>query len=181
MRVAILTSAYPPAVGGAETYARRLAEGLLARSHQVRVFTDGSRGAPADGPTGPEVTRLTKWLPRIGDPSLVPWEEAVFGVLPELDALLRPGEWDVLHANSFETALIARVLAGRDGTPVVATYHEMLPLTDALGVSRSRFAYAHGLFDRLIADREYRYASFEVWEGERLVTIWPWRQTAYLH
>jgi hypothetical protein len=34
---------------------------------------------------------------------------------------------------------------------------------------------------RLIADREHRYASFEVWEGERLVTIWPWRQTAYLH
>ena len=34
---------------------------------------------------------------------------------------------------------------------------------------------------RLIADREYRYSSFEVWEGERLVTIWPWRQTAYLH
>ena len=34
---------------------------------------------------------------------------------------------------------------------------------------------------RLIVDRKFRYASFEVWEGERLVTIWPWRQTAYLH
>jgi hypothetical protein len=34
---------------------------------------------------------------------------------------------------------------------------------------------------RLLAAREYFYSSFEVWEGERLVTIWPWRQTHYLH
>lgn len=34
---------------------------------------------------------------------------------------------------------------------------------------------------RLIADREYFFSTFEVWEGERLVSIWPWQQTAYLH
>ena len=34
---------------------------------------------------------------------------------------------------------------------------------------------------RLIAQHEYFYSSFEVWEGERLVSIWPWRHTAYLH
>jgi hypothetical protein len=34
---------------------------------------------------------------------------------------------------------------------------------------------------RLVAEREYQCSSLEVWEGERLVTIWPWRQTAYLH
>jgi hypothetical protein len=34
---------------------------------------------------------------------------------------------------------------------------------------------------RLISEREYFYSTFEVWEGERLVTIMPWRQTAYLH
>jgi len=34
---------------------------------------------------------------------------------------------------------------------------------------------------RLIAERESPYASFEVWQGKRLVSIWPWRQVAYLH
>ena len=34
---------------------------------------------------------------------------------------------------------------------------------------------------RLIAQHEYFYASFEVWQGERLVSIWPWRQTTLLH
>ena len=33
---------------------------------------------------------------------------------------------------------------------------------------------------RLTAEREYFYRTFEVWEGERLVTIWPWQQTAFL-
>jgi len=42
---------------------------------------------------------------------------------------------------------------------------------------RSALLEAH----RLVAAREYFYSSFEVWEGERLVSIWPWRQTAYLH
>lgn len=34
---------------------------------------------------------------------------------------------------------------------------------------------------RRIANREYLYSTFELWEGQRLVSIWPWRQTAYLH
>ena len=34
---------------------------------------------------------------------------------------------------------------------------------------------------RLTAEREYFYSSFEVWEGERLVSVWPWWQTRYLH
>ena len=30
---------------------------------------------------------------------------------------------------------------------------------------------------RLTAAREYFYASLELWEGERLVTVLPWQQT----
>ena len=42
---------------------------------------------------------------------------------------------------------------------------------------RSALLEAH----RLTPGRGHPYASFEVWEGERLVCIWPWQQTSYLH
>jgi hypothetical protein len=32
---------------------------------------------------------------------------------------------------------------------------------------------------RLTAEREYFYASLELWEGGRLVSVWPWQQTVY--
>lgn len=34
---------------------------------------------------------------------------------------------------------------------------------------------------RLAATHRQFFSSFEVWEGERLVSIWPWRHTQYLH
>ena len=32
---------------------------------------------------------------------------------------------------------------------------------------------------RLTAEREYFYASLELWEGGRLVTVLPWQQTVF--
>ncbi|MEV0777477.1 glycosyltransferase [Streptomyces sp. NPDC050433] len=175
MRVALLTSAYPPAIGGAETYAQLLAEGLAAKSHDVRVVTDGSYGSTGRTESrGVDVVRLPGWRDRVRDVSLVAWEEAMFGVLPELVAALSGQEWDVIHANSFETAVLARMLAGPTNTPVVATYHEMVPLDGILTTGRSRFAYGQGLFDLLIAgSAHYRDRAYLAGAPEEAVRLVP--------
>ena len=45
MRVLQVTTRYPPHTGGVETHVARLAEGLVARGHEVTVLTADARSA----------------------------------------------------------------------------------------------------------------------------------------
>ena len=82
-RICILTETYHPEVGGGETQARALAEGLAARGHAVELLTRRSRpdSAKRERLDGVEIARL----PPTGRGSLKKWALA----LPVALALLR--------------------------------------------------------------------------------------------
>jgi glycosyltransferase involved in cell wall biosynthesis len=115
----LLASAhYPPRIGGVERYAHQLALGLAGRGHDVRVLTTG----PGPGPVteteqdGLPVVRLParwRWSATPFDPG---WVRAV----PRILASARP---DVVITHAPVPGLADVCLAGRGGTPAIATYH----------------------------------------------------------
>ncbi len=123
MRVLLVTANYRPSVGGIERFVEILAEGLVARGHEVTVATTRSRGgAPSEERAGVRVLRLPASdfaRKRLGVPYplLAPWS------VLRLRALVR--EADVVHAQDalYLTTLASLVLARRLRTPSVLTQH----------------------------------------------------------
>jgi glycosyltransferase involved in cell wall biosynthesis len=155
MRVLLVASTYHPVVGGAETYARLVAEGLAARGHEVVVFTDGSRvDAPADAvENGVRVVRARRYAELLDRPDLVRWEQLQYALLDELAAA--SVEPDLVHANSMEAAVLGSMVALDRDVPLVGTFHEQAPEDAALGRGRTRLTYGLLPLDCVLAGSRF--------------------------
>lgn len=167
LRVLLLTSGYPPIVGGAEAYAATLADGLAGLGHDVLVLTDHLDGvgggdpagysAHADGNSdtpgtpGPEVRRLARYRALLADPSKLRWEQMAFGILPELEQTLEQWRPDVIVANGLETAVLGRMVAYELGVPLVGSFHEHAPEDEPFGQGKMALGYRYLDLDAVLA------------------------------
>jgi glycosyltransferase involved in cell wall biosynthesis len=140
----MLTSTYEPVTGGAETYLRLLGEGLVARGHEVVVATDGSwvPDLPRDRvEPGGRVVRPREFDGCLDDRTKPKWRQLQYAVLEELGELLTGETFDVVHANSHDTLVLASIIALDLGAALVCTLQEMTPHLEAFGLGRCRLSY----------------------------------------
>lgn len=125
---------YHPALGGAETHVRALAEEQARRGHDVTVATSGERGE--EHIDGVRVVRFPARHWR-GDYLFPPWLP-----MKGLQAFLVRERADILHAHSyrFHTVEAAARASGATSTPLVVTAHGFYPPENAL-VALSRASY----------------------------------------
>ena len=140
MKVALLTDCYLPRLGGIEVQTHDLAAQLVARGHEVEVFTatPGARGERHG------VVEVVDGIPVHRMAIRLPWELPVNPLAPpEVRRRLRAGGFDVAHVHMgvvspFATDL-ARVALGL-GLPTAVTWHCLMersrPLFRALGHAR---------------------------------------------
>ena len=148
MRVDLLVHAFPPtSTGGTELYALRLAQGLGARGHRVRVLTYGGApiGAPTampDTPTAPIETTFTPGDPADGTPDVLrlhydlavtdnPMRDEydnprVAACLRTLWAGERPDVVHIAHCGYLSSAPLA--VAAEHGIPAVVTLSDLWAL-----------------------------------------------------
>jgi glycosyltransferase involved in cell wall biosynthesis len=113
VRVAQVTAAYQPRIGGVETHVRRIAERLGAVGDAVTVLTHQAKGQPAEEQIGDvRVLRFPLTVGLANYPVSLP----LFRYLREHAA-----DFDVVHAHSYHT--LAGQAAVRAGLPLVFTPH----------------------------------------------------------
>ncbi|WP_101254355.1 glycosyltransferase family 4 protein [Streptomyces barkulensis] len=166
MKILMLTSTYEPLTGGAETYARFLCEGLVARGHDVVIATDGSwlDGFPLTShEPGGRVLRLRTFAGRVDARDKVKWRQMQYSVLDELGDVLDGETFDVVHANSHETLTLASMVALDIDAALVCSLHEQNPDLERYGRGRCRLSYQVlpvGMYfaaSRFYADRAVRF------------------------
>lgn len=112
----MVTPRYLPEMGGVERHVHEVATRLRARGATVRVLTTDRTGelAERDDDEGVEVRRVR------ARPARRDWL-----VAPGLPAAMRADAWDVVHVQSYHTAVapLAMRTARRDGVPYVVTFH----------------------------------------------------------
>lgn len=157
MRIGIISTTYPPRVGGMETYVAALAEALVRLGHDVTVITNRNAAAePADAVVhGVRIRRTAALLAGWNDPARVPWEEALFGVLPEVEAFVTEASVDVVHTQTQASLLLAGMLGLGEDRPVVASFHETDPVGEPGGRRRCEFVLRACAPDLVIAGSEY--------------------------
>ena len=118
MRVLLHAVYYLPEVGGMESHVSGLAEGLVARGHEVRIVTSQSRpGLSLEEEVGGVRIRRC-WMP---SRSAVGWTAYALASAP---ATRRWAGWaDVLHAQSFASVLPVGLVARGAERPWVASFH----------------------------------------------------------
>lgn len=127
MRVAQLTTRYPPAPGGVERHVGELVPRLAARGHTLDIFTsDLYREFPWQR-LGPEVPREES--PPFGSIHRLPvWSlpgELHYTFFRGLDGALAKSRPEIVHAHTYGTnqVAVARRHTRRTGTPFVLTAH----------------------------------------------------------
>lgn len=162
LRILLLTSAYPPVMGGAETYAQEIAEGMAGLGHEVRVVTDAAAGRPGQHVAssravgrGVRIDRLAGYRGLLADPSKLPWEQLLFGVLPELAGVLGAWRPDLVLANSLETAVLGRIVADEYGVPLASAFHEHEPENEPFGKGRCSLVYRWVRPDLVLAGSQF--------------------------
>lgn len=147
MKVSILASAFLPVIGGAESYAAMVAQGLINRGVDVEVLTDlPPAGAFPNVPEaetwqGVSIRRFNRYLHLLTAIDKIRWEQMAFSLLGELQEWLVRFKPDILQVNSLETALLG-AMAGRVlNIPVVACFHEQEPESDPLGTGKCHLVY----------------------------------------
>ncbi|HEV7146211.1 MAG TPA: glycosyltransferase [Pedococcus sp.] len=140
MKVALLTDCYLPRLGGIEVQTHDLAAHLVARGHEVEVFTatpgeQGERHGTVEVVDGVAVHRMALNLP--WELPVNPWAP------PEVRRRLRRGGFDVVHLHmgvvSPFASDLARVALGL-GLPTAITWHCLMarsrPVFHVLGQAR---------------------------------------------
>jgi glycosyltransferase involved in cell wall biosynthesis len=110
---------FPPEVGGLESHAYYLCRELVRLGHDVTMMTSLSRpGLPArENMAGVDVVR--KWFPRSRTP--VGWAAHTLHTVPHYMRLSRHA--DILHAQTFASAIPGMRAKRRFGLPLVVTLH----------------------------------------------------------
>ena len=173
LRTLILTSSYPPTMGGAETYAHTLAHGLARDGFDVVVVTDAVAGAPRDERTdGVTVARRDGYRALLADPGKLPWEQLCFGLLPDLEDVLRDWRPHVVVANSLECTVLGRIVADDLGVPLVGAYHEHDPRLEPFGAGRLSLGYRVLAPDLVLAgSTSYAARALEHLPAERVALV----------
>jgi len=143
MRILFLASTFRPAIGGAETYALVLAQGLGALGDEVEIVTDM---VPGEAETeivavNVKVRRLHQYRERFGTADTILWEEMQFGLRPELLAIASTFAPDVVLSNSLDLCVPAKLVSITTGAPWIATFHEQAPENEAMGVATLHLSY----------------------------------------
>ncbi len=114
MRIAYVTSHYPPSRGGIETHVSELARHARLEGHSVDVFTSSFDGAPTrECVDGIDIYRLRTWGPT--SDLRVP-----LGLIRALRS--RAGQYDIVHAHNYHAVPALLTTASWRG-PVVLTPH----------------------------------------------------------
>lgn len=110
---------FPPEVGGLESHAFYLCRELVRRGHDVTMMTSLSRDGlrERDHLDGIEVVR--KWFPRRRTPA--GWAAHTLNTVPHYMRLARHA--DVLHAQTFASAIPGMRARRKLGLPLVITLH----------------------------------------------------------
>lgn len=120
VRVAMLTSLYPPSVGGIQSHTHSLSRALAAKGAEVHVVTRRAPGHPAHAADG------TLHVHRVGAPPGAPGPLATVAYVAgaaRLVASLRP-RVDVIHAQQLlSPSSAALVLSVLTGTPILLNPH----------------------------------------------------------
>ncbi|HZS30098.1 MAG TPA: glycosyltransferase family 4 protein [Gaiellaceae bacterium] len=172
MRIALLPSAFAPAVGGVEELTARLARQLIETGDEVEVWTIRHPAGlaatePIDGIT---VRRFELPLPRLSGPSLVGFPLARRRALRSLLAAAADFEPEVLHVQCFSAnGIYAAWLARRLGVPLIVTlqgetvmddhdiYERSLTLRLGLRSALRAAAAVTGCSQFVLADAESRF------------------------
>ncbi|MEV6491013.1 glycosyltransferase, partial [Actinoplanes sp. NPDC051633] len=129
MRILFISGNYHPVIGGAETYAKELARGMVRAGHEVCIVTPGDHSTVAGDhittEAGVQVIRLGAFMRALLTGEKAPWEQLYFDILDAIHAHADLSRFDVIHANSHETAIIGSMLKLEGGIPLVVTSHEM--------------------------------------------------------
>lgn len=153
MHICIASPTFRPRVGGLETHVATLADSLASIGHQVTVLTnrDHPTHPPVSEERGVRILRIGSLTADLSNPDKVPWEEAMFGLLRDVDRYLGQEKFDVIHTHSQAALLLVSLTGMSASTPVVASPHETEPQTAACGDARSRFVYGAAAPDIVLA------------------------------
>ncbi|MEX1183827.1 MAG: glycosyltransferase family 4 protein [Gemmatimonadota bacterium] len=110
---------FPPEVGGLESHAYYLCRELVRLGHDVTMLTSLSQPglAPRENMAGIEVVR--KWFPQKRTPA--GWAAHTLNTIPHYLRLARNA--DVLHAQTFASAVPGMCAKAKLGLPLVVTLH----------------------------------------------------------
>jgi glycosyltransferase involved in cell wall biosynthesis len=187
LRLLVITASFHPTVGGAETYAYEVAKSLAKAGHAVAIVTDLPRGVvpghPVLGdPGGVAVHRLSDYRRLLEDESKIPWEQLMFGLLPELRDMAEMFLPNVVLSNSLDTALLAKMLELNHHIPWVAAFHEHEPEAEPLGTARLRLVYEVLRPGLVLAGSEFYAARARRWGcADRVALIYHGVDTDQFH
>jgi glycosyltransferase involved in cell wall biosynthesis len=116
MRIALVTSSYPPNIGGVQRYAQRLAQKLAGLRCQVEVLTQGPRGDAPSVDQEAEGLVVRRW-PASVESERVP---VAFGLFKYLCA--GRGSFDIVHAHNYHSAAPAMTYLSGRSPLIVSTY-----------------------------------------------------------
>lgn len=118
LTICLLSKQFPPGVGGAETYAYELANGLAERGHQVDVYTQWieSVNEPADVHENVTVYRITKARNK-----LVTFETLWFSL--QARRQIDFDQYDIVHGTLMPASSIAVTPLNDITPPLVMTSH----------------------------------------------------------
>lgn len=132
LKVAVVTDAFPPGVGGVENHTLNLARGLVRSGCEVTVITHQIAGkwrfknSGEDGRDGFRLVRL--------DGAVLVYRDHDIAVDPRLvlrcRRLLQQERFDIVHGQGEASLLVygALLLARQQGIPTVLTRHSLLRL-----------------------------------------------------
>jgi glycosyltransferase involved in cell wall biosynthesis len=110
---------FPPEVGGLESHAYYLCRELVRQGHAVTMVTSRSRPDLPERESMDGVEVVRKWFPRKRTP--VGWTAHTLATVPHYLRLARRAE--ILHAQTFASAVPGMLAKRRHGLPLVITLH----------------------------------------------------------
>lgn len=174
MRLLFVSTNYAPTIGGAETYAKDLCHGLARRGHSVTVLTSASKRDAETSDSfeeGVRVVRLAVDSPWNSGTSH--WEQMAFGLLEPIAERLNLVDFDLIHANSQDTAILCSILALHAKLPLVLTSHEVGRAESIVGEGRCKFVFTSLPVDVHIAVSDYYRRILESMGAGDIRRIYP--------
>jgi glycosyltransferase involved in cell wall biosynthesis len=110
---------FPPEVGGLESHAYYLCRELVRQGHDVTMVTSRSRPGLPEREIMDGVNVVRKWFPQRRTPA--GWAAHTLATVPHYMRLAR--RFDVLHAQTFASAVPGMRARRRYGLPLVITLH----------------------------------------------------------
>jgi glycosyltransferase involved in cell wall biosynthesis len=164
LRICLIAPAYPPAIGGAESFVEMVTIGLARAGVTVHVLTAAApaeRVADAVGQSGGGV----HVVPSDPPPEAVRWEYEAFYRSEAIHSVVAGESIDIVHAFSHDAALAAAIAEPADRPmPLVVSFSEISTELSPFGQARSRFLYGLGSIDTFLAHSRY-YAEIALRHG----------------